>query len=70
MNHAEVRPYMYDALMYLVEVHALVNKVARRLLDRALQAIIELVAAECLACFKQIPRFGIGGMLRVSEPFR
>jgi len=56
---------MYDALMYLVEVHALVSKVARRLLERALQAIIELVAAECLACFKQIPRFGIGGMLRV-----
>ena len=60
---------MYDALMYLVEVHALVSKVARRLLDRALEAIIELVAAECLACFKQIPRYGIGGMLRVSSHF-
>lgn len=62
----EVRPYVYDALLYLVEVHALVSKVARRLLDRALVMIIELIAAECLTCFKQIPRFGIGGMLRVS----
>jgi len=62
----EVRPYVYDALLSLVEVHALVSKVARRLLDRALVMIIELIAAECLTCFKQIPRFGIGGMLRAT----
>jgi len=63
---SEVRPYMYDALLCLVEVHALVSKVARRLLDRALLTVIEHVAGECLTCFKQIPRFGIGGMLRAT----
>lgn len=57
---------MYDALMFLVSVHAHVSKVARILLNRALLAIVEIVAAECLACFKQIPRFGMGGMLRVN----
>jgi exocyst complex component 2 len=60
---------MYDALMYLVSVHANLSRVATSLLDRALFAIVEIVATECLACFKQIPRFGMGGMLRVSSRF-
>jgi exocyst complex component 2 len=51
--------------MYLVSVHAHVSKVARTLLSRALMAIVEIIAAECLACFGRIPRFGMGGMLRV-----
>ena len=58
---------MYDALMYLVSVHAHVSKVARTLLSRALMAIVEIIAAECLACFGRIPRFGMGGMLRVRH---
>jgi len=57
---------MYDALMYLVSVHANLSRVATSLLDRALFAIVEIVATECLACFKQIPRFGMGGMLRAT----
>ncbi|KAJ7810126.1 exocyst complex component sec5 [Mycena leptocephala] len=44
----EIRPYMYEALIYLVTVHA------------------QALAAEAFTCFKQIPRFGMGGMLRAT----
>lgn len=51
--------------MYLVGVHAQVSDVAPPLLDRALNALVESLAEEALLCFKQVKRFGMGGMLRV-----
>lgn len=51
--------------MYLVGVHAQVSDVAPPLLDRTLNALVESLAEEALLCFKQVKRFGMGGMLRV-----
>jgi len=61
---------MYETLMYLVGVHAQVNGAAAPLLDRTLNALVESLSEEALRCFKQVKRFGMGGMLRVSgRPF-
>jgi len=55
--------------MYLVGVHAQVSEVAPPLLDRALNALVESLVEEALGCFKQVKRFGMGGMLRVGFIF-
>ena len=59
---------MFDALIFLVGVHAQVSSAAPSLLDRALGALVDDLAEECLGCFRQVRRFGMGGMLRVSAP--
>jgi exocyst complex component 2 len=56
---------MYKALIFLVEVHAQVCKIAEPLLDRMLRTLAEELAAEALRCFRQVRRFGMGGMLQV-----
>lgn len=55
--------------MFLVSVHAEVSSTARNLLDRTLHALIGDVVDEALACFRQITRFGMGGMLGVGHLF-
>ncbi|KAJ7755359.1 exocyst complex component sec5 [Mycena maculata] len=62
----EIRPYMYEALIYLVTVHAQVSAISESLLARTLTALVEALAAEAFACFRQVPRFGMGGMLRAT----
>ena len=52
--------------MYLVGVHAQVSAAAAPLLERTLNALVEDVADEALSCFRQVKKFGMGGMLRVS----
>ncbi|KAG8766243.1 hypothetical protein FRC16_007728 [Serendipita sp. 398] len=63
----EVRDYIYEILMYLVGVHAEVSAIAKSLLERTLTTLIIETVNEALECFKQIKKFGMGGMLRVSE---
>ncbi|KAI0249742.1 exocyst complex component Sec5-domain-containing protein [Lactifluus subvellereus] len=62
----EIRPYVFDTLMYLVGVHAQISDIAPPLLDRALNALVENLVEEALRCFKQVKRFGMGGMLRAT----
>ncbi|TFK97909.1 exocyst complex component Sec5-domain-containing protein [Pterulicium gracile] len=62
----EIRPYMYEILMYLVSVHAQVSKTADILLERTLCTLVDEVAEEALGCFRQVKRFGMGGMLRAT----
>ncbi|KAH9077909.1 exocyst complex component Sec5-domain-containing protein [Lactarius deliciosus] len=52
----EIRPYMFETLI----------DVAPPLLDRTLNALVESLAEEALRCFKQVKRFGMGGMLRAT----
>jgi exocyst complex component 2 len=56
---------MYETLMYLVGIHAQVISAAEALLDRILNALVNELAEEALRCFRQVKRFGMGGMLRV-----
>lgn len=52
--------------MYLVGIHAQITSAAEPLLDRTLSALVEDLSEEALRCFRQVKRFGMGGMLRVS----
>ncbi|KAG6861289.1 hypothetical protein C0995_001843 [Termitomyces sp. Mi166 len=62
----EIRPYMYETLMYLVVIHAQVTSAAEPLLDRTLSTVVIALAEEALHCFRQVKRFGMGGMLRAT----
>ncbi len=59
---------MFETLIFLVEVHAHVSLVSKNLLERTLNALVEEVANEALQCFCRVPKFGMGGMLRVRAP--
>ncbi|KAG6916419.1 hypothetical protein DXG01_006823 [Tephrocybe rancida] len=63
---AEIRPYMYETLIFLVSIHAQVSSAAETLLDRALSTVVNELAEEALRCFRQVKRFGMGGMLRAT----
>lgn len=58
---------MYMALMGLVEIHAQIIRVAENLLERAMNALVENITEVALLSFKQVKRFGMGGMLRVCD---
>ncbi|KAG2003313.1 hypothetical protein CC2G_003924 [Coprinopsis cinerea AmutBmut pab1-1] len=62
----EIRPYVFETLMYLVDVHAQVCEAAEPLLPRTLNLLVEELASEALHCFRQVKRFGMGGMLRAT----
>ncbi|TFK71888.1 hypothetical protein BDN72DRAFT_837032 [Pluteus cervinus] len=62
----EIRPYMFEALMYLVGIHAQVTSAADTLVERVLNALVDELAEEALRCFRQVTRFGMGGMLRAT----
>ena len=66
MNITEVHGYVYECLLCLVLTHAQISAVAKPLVDRTLAALIDEVSTEALACFQQVPTFGLGGMLQVS----
>jgi hypothetical protein len=51
--------------MYLVKVHHHVNDTADVLLHRTMRALVDDIAEEALRSFKQVEKFGVGGMLRV-----
>jgi hypothetical protein len=53
--------------MFLVEIHARIISVAPPLLERTMHTLVSDVVQEALACFRQIKRFGMGGMLKVSS---
>ncbi|PPQ80928.1 hypothetical protein CVT26_014961 [Gymnopilus dilepis] len=56
----------YDTPQPTVGVHAQVCNVAEPLLDRTLNGLVEELASEALRCFRQVKRFGMGGMLRAT----
>ncbi|KAG0222103.1 hypothetical protein BGX31_009344 [Mortierella sp. GBA43] len=59
-----VHSYMYDALLSLVVVHSQITEIAPPLVNRALSALFVNMAQDCLKCFQQVERFGMGGMLQ------
>jgi len=58
---------MYEVLTTLVAIHAQICSVAGSLLDRTMNRLVDQLADEGLRCFRQIKRFGMGGMLRVGS---
>ncbi|KAI8987114.1 exocyst complex component Sec5-domain-containing protein [Pilobolus umbonatus] len=62
----EVHPFVYEALMLLVMVHSQISSVAKQLVPRALSSLLETMASDCLESFRQVERFGMGGMLQAT----
>ncbi|KAI5478551.1 exocyst complex component sec5 [Pseudohyphozyma bogoriensis] len=62
----EVHPFIYDALLSLVLVHAQVSATARPLVARTLGSLVEELAKVSLEAFSQVERFGMGGMLQAT----
>ncbi|KAI8147481.1 exocyst complex component Sec5-domain-containing protein [Fennellomyces sp. T-0311] len=62
----EVHSYVYEALMTLVMVHSQVSSVTKQLVHRAVSALLENMANDCLESFRQVERFGMGGMLQAT----
>lgn len=78
MTVSEVHPAIFDALLSLVVVHASVSSVSPHaasgapagsasLVYRALSALIQELANQCLRAFGHVQRFGMGGMLQVTS---
>ncbi|KAF9115084.1 hypothetical protein BGX27_009007 [Mortierella sp. AM989] len=61
-----VHAFMIEALLSLVVVHAQISEIAPPLVFRALSALLINMAQDCLRCFQQIERFGMGGMLHAT----
>ncbi|KAF9352276.1 hypothetical protein BGX26_009873 [Mortierella sp. AD094] len=61
-----VHAFMYEALLSLVVVHAQISEIAPPLVFRALSALLINMAQDCLRCFQQVERFGMGGMLQAT----
>ncbi|CAO3587569.1 unnamed protein product [Absidia cylindrospora] len=62
----EVHSFVYEALMTLVMVHSQISVVAKQLVYRALSFLLEAMANDCLESFRQVERFGMGGMLQAT----
>jgi len=62
----EVRQYIFNMLLSMVQVHAKVSAVSKALLERTMTALVGDITTEALKCFKQIRKFGMGGMLRAT----
>ncbi|KAK0556825.1 Exocyst complex component S5 [Tilletia horrida] len=65
-NPSEVHPFIYDALLALVQVHAQVRAVAKPLVNRTITALLEQLAEVTYECFSEVPMFGMGGMLQAT----
>ncbi|SJL12894.1 related to Exocyst complex component Sec5 [Armillaria ostoyae] len=62
----EIRQYMYKTMVYLVGVHAQISSTTETLLERIMNYLVDELADEALRCFRQVKRFGMGGMLRAT----
>ncbi|CED82783.1 Sec5 subunit of exocyst complex [Phaffia rhodozyma] len=62
----EIGSYMYEALVFMVEVHAQISAVSKPLLHRSLSSLLEEMAKVALESFRQVKRFGMGGMLSAT----
>lgn len=61
-----VHPFIYEALLALVQVHAQVQSVTKTLVSRTITTLLENLTEVILDSFKQVPRFGMGGMLQAT----
>ncbi|KAG0038947.1 hypothetical protein BGZ82_010243 [Podila clonocystis] len=61
-----VHAFTYEALLSLVVMHAQISEIAPPLVHRALSALLVNMSQDCLRCFQEAGRFGMGGMLQAT----
>ncbi|KAI5814277.1 exocyst complex component Sec5-domain-containing protein [Pyronema omphalodes] len=62
----EVKPYVYDALLLLVDVHAQVTITAPSLVQQVLSYLLEKLSHELLESFRQRKSFNLGELLQAT----
>ncbi|KAH8681158.1 exocyst complex component Sec5-domain-containing protein [Xylariales sp. PMI_506] len=63
---AEVKPYVYDALLSLVLVHTQVSTTAPVLTPQVLSFLLEATSRELLEAFKQRSRYDLGALMQAT----
>ena len=63
---SEVHPFIYEALLSLVQIHAQVRTVVKLLVPRTITTLLENLAEVVLESFGKVDRFGMGGMLQAT----
>lgn len=63
---SEIHPFIYEALLSLVQTHAQVRTIAKPLVPRTITTLLENLAEVILESFEKIARFGMGGMLQAT----
>lgn len=61
----EVRPYMHEVVLSLVEAHAQVSDASLSLVSRVVKHLVEKVYETAASCFRNVS-FGTGGMLTAT----
>ncbi|KAG0222160.1 hypothetical protein BGW42_006818, partial [Actinomortierella wolfii] len=61
-----VHAFIHEALLTLVMAHAQISEIAPVLVHRALSALLTSTFQDCLVCFREVERFGLGGMLQAT----
>lgn len=61
-----VHPFIYEALLSLVQVHAHVRSIAKPLVTRTITTLVDDLATTTLESFQKVNRFGMGGMLQAT----
>ncbi|KAJ7775533.1 exocyst complex component sec5 [Mycena metata] len=60
----EIRPYVHEALVYLVTTHAHISAISKGLVERTLTTLVDALTVEAFQCLTEVPRFGVGGLMR------
>ena len=61
-----VNPFVYQALLRLVQVHAQIRATVPALVSRVITALVEIMADAILHAYSQILAFNTGGMLQAT----
>ncbi|KAG0256701.1 hypothetical protein DFQ27_005532 [Actinomortierella ambigua] len=61
-----VHAFVHEALLTLVMAHAQIGEIAPVLVHRALSALLASTLQDCLECFREVERFGIGGIMQAT----
>ena len=63
---SNVSPFVYQALLQLVQVHAQIRATVPSLVSRVIAALVEIMADAILDAYCRIPAFNTGGMLQAT----
>ncbi|CAO1633758.1 unnamed protein product [Sympodiomycopsis kandeliae] len=61
-----VQPFIYEALLALVQVHCQVSSIAKSLINRTITTLLEQLTSVIYDSFLKIPKFSLGGMLQAT----
>ena len=61
-----VSPFIYQALLFLVQVHAQIRATVPALVSRVIVALVDIMADVTLEAYSRVHTFNMGGMLQAT----